>query len=162
MNYYRLKINKEENPSFIGGFFETRSGKVAFLYELKEGAYAKISSHLDALLACLPFNHLETNISAICLVYTRSKYTGSWSSVRPTVEPQDAQSLHFLGFDPDDLRATLNSIDLLEQLDICLPNLLNEDDKKESLVSIASLWDSASTLVEFKQKVRLWAEEPVE
>lgn len=151
----RLTINDEKDPLFLVGRKTNNDGNyLVFLYEIQDGALERVRGHLPELLS---FNSPDIfSGDDILLTYQRQQYSGRWTMVRPRLESQDSQSLQFLGFDPDDLRETIRHLPDVPMININLPALKLEEERKATLEFITTLWHPGESIEEFKIKIAAW------
>lgn len=160
MTFHLLNINNEATPSMLLGHLSTRDGSpLTVLYELKEDRFKSVQAYLDEVLQDVS-RILGTPETTVVLVYHRLRYGGLWYKYKPSMEPQDSQSLEFIGLDADDVRAAVpreGVANTLPTIHVRVDSLLKDDNKELVFQELAALWALSKHPNEFKERTVAWA-----
>lgn len=158
MTFHLLNINEEPNSSLLLGYLKDREGlPVIVLYELQEGSLQNLGAYLDDLLASVArvFNMPDT---VGVMVYHRQRYHGAWYKYNSVLEVQDAQSLDFMGFDPDIVRSAARDTSSLGTIHIHVDGFAKETSKLVLFETLDTLWEQAVGVDDFKARLITWAQ----
>ena len=160
MTFYLLNINEETTASLLLGHFNARDGTpLLVLYDIQEGSAEKLQPYMDDLLKKIE-NLLHTSANAVVLVYHRLHYSGAWYTYKPALELQDAQSLDFLGFDTDIVRAAAKDTVALNTIHVQIEGLAKETSHTTVFKALEQLWAASNGEHDFKERVSAWSAPP--
>ena len=160
MTFHLLNINEESAPSLLLGHLKARDGTPLFvLYEMQEGSSQKLQPYLDELLTKID-GFLYRPANAVVMVYHRLRYSGVWHTYKPTVEPQDMQSLDFIGFDPDLVRDAAKDTRALGTIHVRIDGFAKDTSHTAVFEKLEQLWTQCSGENDFRTRLAVWAASP--
>ena len=157
MTFYFLNINEEPIASLLLGHLQARDGTpLIVLYEMQEASSQKLQPYIEELLNKID-GVLHTPANATVMVYHRLKYSGVWYKYTPILEPQDAQSLDFMGFDGDLIRAAAKDTNGLSTVHVRIEGFAKDTSRTAIFEALEQLWIASSGEHDFKIRLAAWS-----
>lgn len=157
MTFHFLNINEEPTASLLFGRMTARDGEaITVLYELQEGSFQRLLPYVDELLESVS-RILGIPETSVVLAYHRLRYSGVWYKYKPLLEPQDTQSLDFMGFDDDEVRVAARDTKAYGTIHIRIDGFAKETNKVAVFEVLDYLWSQSVDAPDFKARVTAWA-----